>query len=112
MKKYAFLEKLLKDEFKTVGSFGRKSGIPKSSLSMLMSGKYGSNEIEIRRRVTGEIKKLRPDLNLDRLWDVTNEYHLKHIADIGIIKKGFKIVVDVQIAEDGEKTMTSYVEGY
>ncbi|MFB3886040.1 MAG: hypothetical protein ACE144_12490 [Thermodesulfobacteriota bacterium] len=112
MKKYAALEAILREEFESIGNFVRQTNIPKSTLSMLINGKYGSDETEVKKKISEEIKRLRPNVNLARLWDVTNEYHLKHLDDIGTIKKGFKLVVDVQIGETGEKTMTSYVEGY
>jgi hypothetical protein len=112
MRKFANLERVLQEEFKSVWNFAKQSKIPISTLSMLIHGKYGSDEGKVKKRVSAEIKKLRPDLDLARVWDVTNEYHLKHLADVGVIKKGFKIVIDVQIEENGEKTMTSYVEGY
>lgn len=112
MKKYANLEEILRREFKSTGNFVKEARIPKSTLSMLINGKYGSDETEIKKKISGAIKRLRPEVSMPRLWDVTHEYHLKHLEDIGTIKNGFKIVVDVRIGEDGEKTMTSYVEGY
>lgn len=112
MKKYANLEEILRKEFRSIGNFARVAEIPMSTLSMLINGRYGSDEVKVKKKISGAIRHLRPEVNQGRLWDVTNEYHLKHLDDIATIKNGFKIVVDVRIGEDGEKTMTSYVEGY
>jgi hypothetical protein len=79
---------------------------------MLISGRYEWDERRIRDKVSTALKKLRPDLDISRIWDVTSEYHQKHISESGTFRKGFKIIVDVYIGDDGEKTLTSYVEGY
>ena len=112
MRKYSFLNEVIKKEFKTVGIFSRESGIPKSSLSMLISGRYQWNEASVIKRVNIAINKLRPGLDLSRIWDVTAEYYQKHLPDAGTFKKGFKIIIDVKLDEAGDKTITSYVEGY
>lgn len=112
MKKYANLNEIIKGEFKSMGDFSRRSGIPKATLSRFINGVYGSDETEVKKKISDAIKRLSPEINLARLWDVTQEYHLKHLDEIATIKKGFRIVVDVQIGEGGEKTITSYVEGY
>jgi hypothetical protein len=112
MKKYGILEDLLKSEFKTLGVFSRESGIPKSTLSMLINGKYGSDEVEARKRVTEAIKKLRSGLDLSHIWDPTYAYYQKYLLEKGVVKNGFRITVDVKLNEKGELTIAPFVEGY
>jgi len=112
MRKYNFLNEVIEREFKKVGIFSKESGIPRSSLSMLISGRYQWNEAKLIKRVNIAINKLRPGLDLSRIWDVTAEYHQKHLPDVGTFKHGFKIIIDVKLDEAGGKNISSFVEGY
>ena len=103
---------MIEREFNKVGIFSKESGIPKSSLSMLITGRYQWNEAKLIKRVNMALSRLKPGLDLSRIWDVTAEYHQKHLPDVGTFKNGFKIIIDVRLDEAGEKTITSYVEGY
>ena len=112
MKKYGILDSLIKREFKTLGTFGRESGIPKSTLSKLISGRYGCNEDKAIKRVGSQLKKLRPDLDLDHIWDPSYAWYQKYIQEKAVVKNGFRILVDVKLNEKGELTIAPYVEGY
>ena len=112
MKKYGFLADMVKKEFRTLGIFSRESAIPKSTLSMVINGKYGSNELEIRKRVTEAIKKLRPNLDLSHIWDPSYTWYQKYVQEKAIVKNGFRIVVDVKLNEKEELEIAPHVEGY
>jgi hypothetical protein len=77
MKKYGILEEILKKEFGTIGVFSREAGIPKSTLSMLINGKYGSDEKDVQKRVTEKLKNLRPGIDISHIWDPTYAWHQK-----------------------------------
>ena len=112
MKKYGFLNEVIIKEFKTVGIFSRESGIPKATLSMLINGRYGWDETNVIRRVHNELKRLRPDLDLSRIWDPTYAYYQKYLLEKGVVKNGFRITVDVKLDEKGELTIAPFIEGY
>jgi len=112
MKKYAFLNEVIIREFKTLGTFSRESGIPKATLSMLINGRYEWDETTARRRVTDAIKKLRPNIDLSHIWDPSFAWHQKCPLEKGIIKNGFRIIVDVRLNKNGEVTIAPFVEGY
>jgi hypothetical protein len=112
MRKYAFLDEMIRKEFKTLGIFSRESGIPKSSLSMLITGRYQWNEAGIIKRVNVAIKRLRPDLDLSHIWDPTYAWYEKYIQEKAIVKSGFRIIVDCKLNEDGQLTIAPSVEGY
>ncbi len=112
MRKFANLEQVLRKDFKSVWNFAKESKIPISTLSMLINGKYGSDEVRVKARVRDEIRKLRPKLDLSRIWDVTEDFHQKHVTDVSTVKNGFRITVDVKLNEKGELTIAPFVEGY
>lgn len=112
MKKYGILEELIKREFKTLGAFSRESAIPKTTLSMLINGRYGWNETKTMERVNDELKKLRPDLDLSHIWDPSYAWYQKYIQEKAVVKNGFRIVVDCKLNEDGGLTIAPIVEGY
>jgi hypothetical protein len=112
MKKYGILEEILKKEFGTIGIFSREAGIPKSTLSLLINGKYGADEKEVQRRVTEKLKKLRSGIDVSHLWDPTYAWYQKYIQEKGIVKNGFKIIVDVKLNDEGQLTIAPNVEGY
>ena len=112
MRKYGFLSDLIIREFKTVGIFSRKSGIPKATLSMLINGRYGWDEANVIKRVHDELKKLRPDLDLSHIWDPTYAWYQKHLLEKGIVKNGFRIIVDVKLNDEGQLIIAPFVEGY
>lgn len=110
--KYGILNEVIKGEFRTLRTFSRESGIPKTTLCALISGKYGSNEAKIIERVNGQIKKLRPDLDLSHIWDPTYAWYQKYLSEKGIVRNGFRIIVDVKLNEKGELTIAPLMEGY
>jgi hypothetical protein len=112
MKKYGILDNVIKKEFKTLGIFSRESTIPKATLSMLINGKYGSDETKVMKKVGDELKKLRPDLDLDHIWDPTFAWYQKYLLEKSIVKNGFRIVIDVKLNEKGELAIAPFVEGY
>lgn len=112
MRKYGILDNTLRKEFRTLGIFSRESGIPKATLSMLINGKYGNDESRVMKRVSDELKKLRPDLDLDHIWDPTYAWYQKYIQEKAVVKNGFRIMVDVKLNEKGELTIAPFVEGY
>jgi hypothetical protein len=112
MKKYGLLEKILKEEFGTIWIFSKESGIPRSTLSMLINGKYVHDEKRMQKRITEKVRKLRPGLDLSHIWDPTNAYYQKYIQDKEIVKNGFRIIVDVKLNEEGQLTIAPSVEGY
>jgi hypothetical protein len=112
MKKYGFLDSMIKREFRTLGIFSKESTIPKTTLSMLINGKYGSDETKVIRRINEQIKKLRPDLDLAHIWDPTYAWYQKYVLEKSVVKNGFKIIVDVRLNEKGELTIAPFVEGY
>lgn len=112
MKKYAFLNDMITKEFETLGNFSRKAEIPKATLSMLINGRYGWDETNTIRRVNDAIKKIRPDLNLNHIWDLSFAWHQKYLLEKAVVKNGFRIVVDVKLNEEGELMIAPSVEGY
>ena len=112
MKKYGILEKIFREEFGTVWVFSKESRIPRSTLSKLISGKYGSDEKNIQRRILAELKKLRPGIDLSHVWDPTYAWYQKYIEDRAVVKSGFKIIVDVKLNDEGQLTIAPFVEGY
>lgn len=112
MKKYGILNDILRKEFRTLGIFSRESGIPKATLSMLINGKYGNDESKVMKRVSDELKKLRPDLDLDHIWDPTYAWYQKYLLEKSVVKNGFRIVVDVRSDKDGGLIIAPTVEGY
>lgn len=112
MKKYGFLSDVIKKEFKTLGIFSRESGIPKQTLSSLINGKYGANEVRVMERVAESLKKLRPDLDLAHIWDPSYAWHQRFLLEKSIVKGGFRITVDCRVDEDGRLTIAPFVEGY
>jgi hypothetical protein len=112
MRKYGVLDDLIKKEFETFGKFSRESGIPKTTLSLLINGKYGSDEAKVIKRVHEKLKELRPDLDLSHVWDPTYAWYQKYIQEKAVVKNGFRITVDVKLNEKGELTIAPYVEGY
>jgi hypothetical protein len=117
MRKYGVLREIIKKEFgegmsEGISVFSKESGIPKSTLSMLINGKYGSDEKDVRKRIEEELKRLRIGIDVSHLWDVTYSWYQKYISEKGIVKKGFKIVVDVRLNDDGQLIIAPSVEGY
>ena len=110
--KYGILDDLIKKEFKTLGIFSRESAIPKSTLSMLINGRYGSDEFKARKRVIEAIKNLRPDLDLTHIWDPTYAWYQKYLLEKSVVKNGFRVVIDVKLNEKGELAIAPFVEGY
>jgi len=112
VRKYGILDDLIKKEFKTIGVFSRESAIPKTTLSMLINGKYGWDESKTIKRVNEQLLKLRPDLDLSHIWDPSFAWYQKYIQEKAVVKSGFRITVDVKLNEKGELTIAPYVEGY
>jgi len=112
MRKFGFLEEILRREFGTIGVFSREGGIPKSTLSMLINGKYGSDEKDVQKRITEKLKRLRPGIDIAHLWDPTYAWYQKYVQDKEIVKNGFKIIVDVKLNDEGQLTIAPSVEGY
>jgi hypothetical protein len=112
LKKYGFLADVIKREFGTLGIFSRESTIPKTTLSLLINGKYGSNETKAIKRVNEKIRELRPRLDLSHIWDPSYTWYQKYIQDEAIIKSGFKIIVDVRLNGEGQLVIAPIVEGY
>jgi len=110
--KYGFLGDVIGKEFKTLGKFSRESAIPKATLSMLINGKYGSDEAKVIKRVHEKLKELRPDLDLSHIWDPSYAWYQKYIQEKAIVKNGFRILVDVKLNEKGELIIGPSVEGY
>lgn len=112
MRKYGILEEILKKEFDTIGIFSKESGIPKSTLSMLINGKYGSDEKDVRKRIEEKLKKLRIGIDVSHIWDPTCTWYQKYIQEKAIVKNGFRIIVDVKLNDEGQLTIAPSVEGY
>jgi hypothetical protein len=112
VKKYSVLDDVIKKEFKTLGMFSRKSTIPKTTLSMLINGKYGWDEAKTIKRVNEQLKKLRPDLDLAHLWNPSYTWYQKFLLEKSVVKNGFRITVDVRMDEDGRLIIAPFVEGY
>jgi hypothetical protein len=110
--KFGILYNTIKKEFETLGSFSRASGIPKSTLSMLINGKYGCSEVKVIERVNEKLKELRPDLDFKHIWDPSYAWYQKFLIEKSIVKSGFKIVVDVRMDDEGKLTISPAVEGY
>ncbi len=112
MKKYGILEEILRKEFGTVWIFSKESGIPRSTLSMLINGKYVSDEREAQKRIAEKLKKLRPGIDLSHIWDPTYAWYQKYIEDKAVVKNGFRITVDVKLNDEGQLIIAPSVEGY
>jgi len=112
MRKYGFLNDMIMREFKTLGIFSRASGIPKATLSMLINGRYGWDEANVIKRVNDELKRLRPDLDLSRIWDPSYTWYQKFLLEKSEVRKGFRITVDVKMDDDGKLTIAPFVEGF
>jgi hypothetical protein len=112
MRKYGVLNSMVKREFKTLGIFSRKSTIPKATLSALINGTYGADESKVIKRVTEGIKNLRPDLDLSHIWDPTYAWYQTYLLEKSVVRKGFRIIVDVRLGRDDELIIAPIVEGY
>lgn len=112
MKKYSILEDLIKKEFKTLGVFSRESGIPKSTLSMLINGKYGNDESRLIRRIDEKLKEMLPNLDLNHIWSPSYSWYQKFLAEKSLVRSGFKITVYVQLDDEGRLSIAPSVEGY
>lgn len=110
--KYGILNEMIKREFGTLRGFSRDAAIPKTTLCALINGKYGANEAKIIKRINEQLKKLRPDLDLKHIWDPEYAWYQKYLSEKGIVKKGFRITVDVKLNEKGELEIEPYCEGY
>lgn len=110
--KYGILNEVLKREFGTLRGFSREAGIPKTTLCALINGKYGSNEAKVIKRVNEEIKKLRPGLDLNHIWDPTYAWYQKYLLEKSAVKNGFRVVIDVKLNDEGQLTIAPFVEGY
>jgi hypothetical protein len=110
--KYGILDEVLRREFGTLRGFGREAAIPKTTLCALINGKYGSNEAKVIKRVNEEIKKLRPGLDLSHIWDPTYAWYQKYLSEKSVVKRGFRIVIDVKLNDEGQLTIAPFVEGY
>jgi hypothetical protein len=111
MKKYGSLEEYLKKEFGSVRKFSKESTIPNSTISMMISGKYG-NEEQAKKRIEAAIRQYKPGADLCRIWDVTEEYHQKYLLTLKEAKKGFRITIDVSTSDGGEMLISPRVEGF
>jgi hypothetical protein len=112
VKKYGILEEILRKEFGTVWIFSKESGIPRSTLSMLINGKYGSDEKDTQKRIEEKLKNLRIGIDLSHIWDPTYAWYQKYVEDKAIVKNGFRITVDVKLNDEGQLTIAPFVEGY
>jgi predicted transcriptional regulator len=112
MKKYDFLGEIIKKEFGSIWLFSKKSGIPRSTLSKLIGGKYGSDETHVRKRIEEKLIELSPEIDTSHIWDVTYTWHQKCLEEKNIIKTGFKITVDCKLNEKGELIVAPSFEGY
>ncbi len=112
MKKYALLDEVIKKEFETLGTFSRAAGVPKSTLSLLLRGRYGADETKVIKRVNEKLKELRPDLDLAHIWDPSYAWCQKWLLEKSVVRNGFRITVDVRMNEDGKLTIAPIVEGY
>lgn len=112
MKKYGILEDILKKEFGTAWVFSKESGIPRSTLSMLINGKYGSDETDAQKRIEEKLKRLRPGIDVSHIWDPAYAWHLKYLQKRDVVKSGFRITIDVKLNDEGHLTITPLVEGY
>ncbi len=112
MKKYGFLDEILKKEFGTMWVFSKESGIPRSTLSMVINGRYGFGEAKVQRRIEERLKRLRPGIDVSHIWDPSYAWHQKYIQGKDIVKNGFKIIVDVRLNDEGQLTIAPSVEGY
>lgn len=112
MRKYGVLEGVLRREFGTVGRFSRESGIPRATLSLLLRGRYGSDEARVIERVEVRLRELRPDLDLSHIWDVSYAWYQKFLLERSVVKNGFRIVVNCRLEEDGRLIIAPSLEGY
>ncbi len=112
MKKYGAFEEILKKEFGSAKKFSKESGIPRSTLSMIISGKYSWSEEQLKKRIEGEIKRLKPEADLCRIWDVSSDYLRGYFLTLKEAKKGFRITIDVSTNDGGELVVSPMVEGF
>ena len=112
LKKYGVLNDLIKKEFETLGGFSRAAGVPKTTLSLLLRGRYGSDEAKVIKRIGERLKELRPGLDLSHIWDPSYSWYQKFLIEKGIVKSGFKIVIDVRMGDEGKLIIAPTVEGY
>jgi predicted transcriptional regulator len=112
MKKFSVLERVISKEFGSVWIFSKESGIPRSSLSKLINGKYGSDEKHIRKRIEEKLRELRPEIDISNVWDLCYTWYEKHIQDKSIIKTGFKITVYCKLNDEGELKVSPSFQGF
>lgn len=112
MRKHGWLDDLIKKEFGSFGKFSRESGIPKTTLSLLIRGRYGSDEAKVIKRIDEKLKELRPDLDLAHIWDPSYAWYQKYLLEKSIVRNGFRITVDVRMDEDGKLNISPTLEGY
>jgi hypothetical protein len=79
---------------------------------MLINGKYIHDERAMQKRIAEKIRELRPGIDIAHLWDPTYAWYQKYIQEKGIVKNGFKIIVDVKLNNEGQLTIAPTVEGY
>ena len=92
-------------------SVGNRQSLRQLYRCKFINGKYGWDETKAIRRVNEQLKKLRPDLDLNHIWDPTYTWYQKYLLEKSIVKNGFKITVDVRLNEKGELTIAPFVEG-
>jgi hypothetical protein len=85
MKKYGIFEDTIGKEFGTTWVFSKESGIPRSTLSMLINGKYGSDEREVQKRIEQKLRKLRPGIDLSHIWDPTFAWYQKYLSEKNVV---------------------------
>ena len=112
MKKYGAFEDLIKEHWGSVRKFTKETGIPNTTVSMVISGKYAADDVQVKKRIEEAFRKCRPDADLCRIWDVTEEYHQKYLLTLKEAKKGFRITIDVSMNDGGEMLISPRVEGY
>jgi hypothetical protein len=112
MKKYGILEEVLRGEFGSIWIFSKESDIPRSSLSKLIGGKYGSDERRLQKRIEEKLKRLRPGINVSHIWDPTYAWYQEYIQGKDVVKNGFRVIVDVKLNDEGQLTIAPFVEGY
>ncbi|MFB3887620.1 MAG: hypothetical protein ACE144_20570 [Thermodesulfobacteriota bacterium] len=79
---------------------------------MLVNGKYGWDETDVRKKVEEKLKKLRPGMDISHIWDLSYAWHQKYLQGKDVVRNGFKIIVDVKLNDKGQLTIAPFVEGY
>jgi hypothetical protein len=101
MDRYPHLRFLIEREFGSVSKFCRETAVPKSTITMLIQGKYPGRESSAIERINRVLVKSRPGSDLARIWDIGREhYEIERSQIIQIKGNKFRVLTTVELIEE------------